>query len=57
MEPRSKFGRFVLSEVLVEAGLTLMTEAHSAADCSKPFRNLEFRNGLMVALTVLDAVG
>ena len=27
MQPKSKFGRFVNTEVLVEAGITLMAEA------------------------------
>ena len=30
MRPRSKFSRLVYSHVLIEAGLALMTEAHSA---------------------------
>ena len=52
MEPRSKFDRIVLTERLVEAGLTLMEEA-------KTFTKAEFvrargiRNGLMIAMLAL----
>jgi hypothetical protein len=49
MEPRSKFDRLVLTERLVEAGLTLVVEAQQLAD--KEFaRARGIRNGLMIAL-------
>jgi integrase len=49
MEPRSKLDRLVLSERLVEAGLTLVLEARQLAD--KDFdRARGIRNGLMIAL-------
>jgi integrase len=49
MEPRSKFDRVVLPERLVEAGLTLVTEAEAFA--RYPFkRAIGIRNGLIVAL-------
>jgi integrase len=49
MESRSKFDRVVLAERLVEAGLTLVTEAE---DLSRyPFkRAIGIRNGLIIAL-------
>jgi integrase len=53
MEPRSKNGRLVLSHVLVEAGLTLITEADGSGDLSLFKRAIGFRNGLMVALLAL----
>jgi integrase len=49
MEPRSKFDRVVLAERLVEAGLTLVTEAESFAEDPMK-RPLGIRNGFMVAL-------
>jgi integrase len=49
MEPRSKFDRVVLAERLVEAGLTLVTEAEAFA--RYPFkRAIGIRNGLLIAL-------
>jgi len=49
MEPRSKSDRLVLTERLVEAGLTLVVEAQQLAD--KDFaRARGIRNGLMIAL-------
>jgi integrase/recombinase XerD len=49
MEPRSKFERFVFTDVLVEAGLTLASEAQrSAKDALSHARGV--RNGLMIAL-------
>jgi integrase len=47
MEPRSKFDRLVLTERLVEAGLTLVVEAQQLADF---VRARGIRNGLMIAL-------
>jgi integrase len=49
MEPRSKFDRVVLAERLVEAGLTLVTEAEASS--RYPFRRaIGIRNGLLIAL-------
>jgi integrase len=52
-QPRSKFNRIVLTEVLVEAGLTLMQEAEISQHLTKLTRAFQFRNGLMVALLAL----
>lgn len=49
MAPRSKFDRLVLSNRLVEAGLTLVTEAESYAKSAFE-RAKTIRNGLMIAL-------
>lgn len=52
MEPRSKFDRLVLTERLVEAGLTLMIEAQrNSSDELSRARGI--RNGLMIALLAL----
>jgi site-specific recombinase XerD len=49
MEPRSKFDRVVLAEQLVEAGLTLVTEAKSIQ--KDPLRRaIGIRDGFMIAL-------
>jgi integrase len=56
MRPRSKAGRFVLTEVLVECGLTLMAEAESSATLSPLAKARLFRNGLMVALLALHPI-
>ena len=50
MRPRSKFDRIVMTEVLVEAGLTLVHEAEITPNRSELARACQFRNGLMVAL-------
>ncbi len=50
MRPRSKFGRWVSTESLVEAGLTLIAEAETATNLSDLARARQVRNGLMVAL-------
>ncbi len=52
MEPRSKFDRLVLTQVLVEAGLTLIAEAEAFAK-SDLSRAKAVRNGLMIALLAL----
>jgi len=49
MQPRSKFSRLVYSHTLIEAGLTLMTEAHSVMKGTALQRARQFRNGGMVA--------
>jgi integrase len=48
--PRSKSDWLVLTEVLIEAGLTLIAEAERTADLTKLARARMVRNGLMVAL-------
>jgi hypothetical protein len=50
MRPRSKFGRWVSTESLIEAGLTLIAEAETATNLSDLARARQVRNGLMVAL-------
>jgi len=55
MQPRSKFDRLVYSNVLLEAGMTLMAEAESATHRSALARARQFRNGLMVALAPSDS--
>jgi integrase len=50
MRPRSKFDRMVLTEVLVEAALTLIHEAETSANLTNLARARQVRNGLMVAL-------
>lgn len=50
VQPRSKFDRLVLTEVLIDAGMTLMREADVATHRSALARARQFRNGLMVAL-------
>jgi site-specific recombinase XerD len=52
MEPRSKFDRLVLTQVLVEAGLTLIAEAEASAKPSLA-RAKAVRDGLMIALLAL----
>jgi hypothetical protein len=52
MEPRSKFDRLVFTEQLVEAGLTLMTEAKNYTK-GKFIRARGIRNGLIIALLAL----
>jgi integrase len=52
MQPRSKFGRLVLTGRLVEAGLTLVAEAQEFAT-SDLARARGVRNGLMIALLAL----
>ena len=53
MRPRSKFDRMVMTEVLVEAGLTLIHEAESSPTLTELARACQVRNGLMVALLAL----
>ncbi len=48
--PRSKWDRLVLTERLVEAGLTLIHEAEISGSMTKLARACQVRNGLMVAL-------
>lgn len=53
VRPRSKFDRLVLTEVLVEAALTLIYEAEHSRTLTKLARACQIRNGLMVALLAL----
>ena len=48
--PRSKFDRWVLAEVLVEAGLALIREAENSRTMTKLAQARQVRNGLMVAM-------
>ena len=50
MRPRSKFNRLVLTEVLVEAGFSLIAEGETTTSLTKLQRARQVRNGLMVAL-------
>ena len=56
MRPRSKSNRWVLTEVLVEAGLTLITEAENSRKMSKLARARQVRNGLMVAMLAMHPI-
>jgi integrase len=51
--PRSKFDRIVTSEVLVKAGLTLISEAEISSTLTELARACQVRNGLMVALLAM----
>jgi integrase len=53
MRPRSKADRWVLTEVLVEAGLTLIAEAENSRKMSKLGQARQVRNGLMVAMLAM----
>ena len=53
MRPRSKFDRMVMTEVLVEAGLTLIHEAEMSSNLTGLAQACQVRNGLMVALLAL----
>jgi integrase len=56
MVPRSKFSRVVYTNILVDAGMTLMIEADAAVHRSVLYRARQFRNGLMVALLALHPI-
>ena len=56
MQPRSKFNRLVYTNVLLEAGMTLMVEADAATHRSALARARQFRNGLMVALLAVHLI-
>src|SRR4051812_30508982 len=56
MRPRSKADRFVLSEVLVENGLTLIAEADHSTTRSDLAKARQFRNGLMIAMLALHPI-
>jgi integrase len=56
MRPRSKANRWVLTEVLIEAGLTLIAEAENSRKMSKLGRARQVRNGLMVAMLAMHPI-
>jgi integrase len=56
MRPRSKADRWVLTEVLVEAGLTLIAEAENSRKMSKLGQARQIRNGLMVAMLAMHPI-
>jgi integrase len=56
MRPRSKADRWVLTEVLVEAGLTLITEAENSRTMSKLGQARQVRDGLMVAMFAMHPI-
>jgi len=56
MRPRSKANRWVLTEVLVEAGLTLIAEAENSRKMSKLGQARQVRNGLMVAMLAMHPI-
>jgi hypothetical protein len=56
MRPRSKADRLVLTEVLVEAGLTLMAEAKGSTSLSPVKKARQFRDGMMVAMLALHPI-
>jgi integrase len=49
-QARSKFDRVVLSDRLIEAGLTLIQEAEHSQTITKIAQAIQVRNGLMVAM-------
>lgn len=55
MQPRSKFDRLVFSDRLLEAGLTVATEAVRFGK-NELARSIGVRNGLMVALLALNPI-
>src|SRR5713101_2799828 len=56
MRPRSKANRWVLTEVLIEAGLTLIAEAENSRKMSKLGQARQVRNGLMVAMLAMHPI-
>jgi integrase len=56
MRPRSKADRWVLTEVLVEAGWTLIAEAENSRKMSKLGQARQARNGLMVAILAMHPI-
>lgn len=56
MRPRSKANRWVLTEVLVEAGLTLIAEAENSRRMSKLGQARQVRNGLMAAMLAMHPI-
>jgi site-specific recombinase XerD len=56
MRPRSKADRWVLTEVLVAAGLALVTEAENSRKLSQLAQARQVRNGLMVAMLAMHPI-
>ena len=56
MRPRSKANRWVLTEVLVEAGLTLIAEAENSCKMSQLGQARQVRNGLIVAMLAMHPI-
>jgi len=56
MRPRSKANRWVLTEVLIEAGLTLIAEAEGSRTMSNLGQARQVRNGLMVAMLAMHPI-
>jgi integrase len=56
MRPRSKTNRWVLTELLVEAGLALITEAENSRKMTKLGRARQIRNGLMAAMLAMHPI-
>ncbi len=56
MRPRSKTNRWVLTEVLVEAALTLISEAENSRKMTKLGRARQVRNGLMVTMLAMHPI-
>jgi integrase len=56
MRPRSKANRWVLTEVLIEAGLTLIAEAENSRKMSQLAQARQVRNGLMVAMLAMHPI-
>jgi len=56
MQPKSKFDRLVYTDVIAEAGITLMAEADAATHLSALARARQFRNGMMIALLAFHLI-
>src|SRR3954447_5969963 len=56
MRPCPKSDRWVLTEVLVEAGLTLITDAENSREMSKRGQARQVRNGLMLAMLAMHPI-
>lgn len=56
IRPRSKADRLILTDVLVECGLTLMAEAEQFKAVSQLEQARQYRNELMVALLALHPI-
>jgi integrase len=56
MRPRSKADRWILTEVLVEAGLSLIAEAENSSTMTKLGQARQVRNGLMVAMLAMHPI-
>lgn len=56
MLPKSKFGRTVYTQVLIEAGLKLMAQADAPTHRSALSRARQFRDGLMVTMLALHPI-